>query len=51
MTTTFTLHIPPDLHERTPAVGDEDQDSLFPHTPRLDDRCFDTSVSEILSEI
>ena len=37
----FTLNIP----AGEVAVGDEDMASLFPHTPRLDDRCFEQSVS------
>ena len=30
------------------ADGDEEQESLFPHTPRLDDRCFEPAVPETL---
>ena len=42
----FRLNIP----EQTNDVADADpeQESLFPHTPRLDDRCFEDSVPESL---
>ena len=36
------LHLPVD----EVAVGGDDQPSLFPHTPRLDDRCFDKKPDE-----
>ena len=43
----FRLHIPaPD----EVAVGEDDLENLFPHTPRLDDRNFEEAVSEELVE-
>lgn len=44
---TFRLHLDA-ATAADPAVGDEDQESIFPHTPRLDDRCFDAAVPEDL---
>ena len=36
------------LHLDAVATVEDDQESLFPHTPRLDDRCFESKVDETL---
>ena len=45
---TFRLHLDTAGTATDPAEVDDDQESIFPHTPRLDDRCFETTVSEAL---
>ena len=42
----FKLHIPDSIAGG--AAEDEHEESLFPHTPRLDDRCFATAPPEEL---